>query len=554
MAVAVGIATGYLAVGLHYAIDGLTNYFLLGQKSFESLSPAQHSLGPLIVAFPVVGILFSYLVTKFFSSENEGHGVPEVIESVLLRSGRMPKRTILLKGLTSAMTISTGGSVGPEGPIVQMGSATGSALAQILNFSPQLMKTLVGCGAAGGLAASFNTPIAGVIFAIEIIVLELKTKSFVPLVISSVFATIVGRSYLGDQPVFPVPDYSLVNNQELIFYFGLAIVSGIVGFLAIRVLDLTDQGFKAIPFPGWAKAVIGGLIIGGLAWYQPLILGIGYETVGAVLKQNSSIDIMAALVLLKILASSVTLSAGGSGGLFAPSLFIGAMLGGSFGYLADVYFPGLTGGYGAYALVGMAAVFSAMSRATLTAILIVFEMTLEYQIIIPLLLVCVVADQVSWVLSKDSIYSLPLRRKGLSFVNDIGVNIMSVTFVRDIMTTKVDLAHDEMTLDEAKSKLIPLDHTVYPVTDRHGVLNGVVHYDDILKDYKELEKVMKIKDIKRTKVAVCHPDDTVQRAISKIEKTRDPRIIVVDRKTKKLMGIASPIDFVRLSSNTDRRA
>jgi len=547
IAIGVGVFAGYAAIGFRYLIGFFQNTFLHHQMDWHLISPLDHVRGLWLLLILPMGLLVATLLTRFFAPEAKGHGVPEVIEAVMTRSGRMRGRIVAIKALASSITIATGGSVGREGPIVQIGSAMSSAIGQFLKLDPKLLKTLVGCGAAGAVAATFNAPIAGVIFAIEIIVLELKTKSFVPLVISSVFATVVSRFHLGNEPAFFVPQYHLNGPNELIFYLVLGVLAGIVGVVLIKAVYGFEDFFAGLKWPFWIKPLLGGIILAAVALIFPQTLGVGYETVSSVLQQESTFPLMLGLVFLKIFATSLTLASGGSGGVFAPSLFVGAMLGGAFGYFVNSYFPGMTGGYGGYALVGMAALFSATGRATFTAIVILFEMTLDYSIILPLMFVCVAADQVAWAISKDSIYSLKLKRKGIRFVNDISVNVMSITLVRDIMTTELHLAHESMTVLEASNKLIQYGHSIYPVVNADRQLLGVLTSETLQRLASKHPK-QKVSEVMQSFRAVVRDDDTVLKAISKIEKTRDPRVLVVEPRTKKLIGIVSPIDFVRLSS------
>lgn len=551
LAVVVGIATGYGAIAFRKLIGFLQNSILFHQIDFHLTDPSQHTLGYWILAVVPLGLTASTLLTRWFAPEAKGHGVPEVIEAVLTRGGRIRKRIVAVKALASGLTIATGGSVGREGPIVQIGSAIGSSFGQFFHMSPRLMKTLVGCGAAGAVSATFNTPIAGVIFAVEVIILELKTKSFVPLVAASVFAALVSRYHLGNEPAFFVPEYSLKGPSELIFYIVFGLLAGLVGAWVIRILYGIEDLVDGIKCHFLFKPLAGGLIIASVGLFYPQIFGVGYESMTQALQQNMDLALLVVLLLLKPLIMSITLACGGSGGIFAPSLFIGAMLGGSYGMVLHSFFPDLTTSYGAYALVGMAAVFSATSRATFTAIVILFEMTLDYSIILPLMLVCVIADQFSWVIQKDSIYSLKLRRKGLKYVNDIGVNVMGITLVRDIMTTEIQLAKDVMRIDEAASQLLPSHHSVYPVIDDEKKLCGVVHHDAIQEAFDQGNLTATLKDFLQVAKATAFPDETVLQAVKRIEKARDPRILVIDRQTKVLRGIVSPIDFVRLSCSEE---
>lgn len=548
LAILVGVVAGYSAIAFRGMVGFFQNLILYDQFSFDLVTPLQHVRGFWMLLIPPLGLLASSLLTRWFAREAEGHGIPEVIEAVMTRAGRMRKRVVAIKALASSITIASGGSLGREGPIVQIGAAAGSTVGQWFRLQPRLLKTLVGCGAAGAAAATFNTPIAGVILAIEIIVLELKTRSFVPLVISSVFATVISRIHLGNEPAFFVPKHNLVVHTELIFYFGLAILAGLTGVIFIRGIDYFERIGEKFKENYILRPVLFGLALSGVGYFYPEVFGVGYETMSAVLQERSEFSLLLPLIALKIIAVAFTLAGGGSGGVFAPSLYVGAVLGGAYGIIVNLYYPEMTSGYGAYALVGMAAVFAATSRATFTAIVILFEMTLDYTIILPLMFVCVLADQLAWTFCRDSIYSLKLKGKGLSFVNDIGVNVMSVTLLKDIMTTEMDKAEIGMSVQDAKEKLLPSAHTLYPLVNAAGELEGIVLGEDLFGAKGEVLK-KDISFLKKSAQAVAYSDETVMSALRKIEGTRDPRILVVDRRSKHLVGIASPIDFVRLSSS-----
>lgn len=547
-AILVGLGAGYAAIGFRFLIGAKQNLLLHNQFDYHLISPLAHVRGSWIFLILPAGLLASTLITRYFASEAKGHGIPEVIEAVWTRNGYMRKRIVAFKALASSITIASGGSVGREGPIVQIGSAIGSTLGQLFKMKPKLVKTLIGCGAAGAVAATFNTPIAGVVFAIEIIVLELKTKSFVPLVISSVIATVVARFHLGNEPAFFVPEYSLAGPNELFSYLGLGLFAGVTGAIFIKMLYGIEDFFDSLRVQFWLKPIIAGLALAAIGRQYPQMFGVGYETVTLALQQESTLLLMVLFVFLKMFCVSVTLGGGGSGGVFAPSLFIGAMLGGSYGYIVHAFFPLATASYGAYALVGMAAMFSATSRATFTAIVILFEMTLDYSIILPLMFVCVTADQAAWALSKESIYSLKLKRKGLNFVTDLSVNVMSMKQIKDIMTTELHVALETMTVREVANKLLRFNHSVIPVINTQGEPIGVIPSVKLKKLMYKFPR-SKVKDFVETIHAIVPSDESVLNALTKIEKTRDPRVLVVSPKTKKLVGIVSPVDFVRLSSS-----
>ncbi len=552
LAVLTGLIAGYGALGFRYLIGSMQNGLFHGQADFHLISPLEHVRGPWVIIIPPIGLLLTAYLVKYLAAEAKGHGVPEVMEAVLTKGGRIRKRLSFVKAIASSLTIASGGSVGREGPIVQIGSSAGSALGQLFNLRNSHIKILVGCGAAGAIAATFNTPIAGVIFAIELIIHELRAKSFIPLVIASVFATVISRYHLGNEPAFIVPEYSFVNPIELIFYLGLGVLAGFVGYLIIKTLYATEDLFDKAPIPFWSKPVIGGLILGITGFYFPQIFGVGYETVTDVLTQNATFKIMFLLIFLKIAMMSITIAAGGSGGVFAPSLFVGAMLGGAYGYVINLYFPEYSAGYGAYALVGMAAVFAATGQAAFTAIVILFEMTLDYSIILPLMFVCVVADQMAMLLCKDNtIYSTKLKRKGLALIQGFGINIFEVTPIKEIMSTELDVIRDTMNLGEAKEFSESLAHNVYPVVNDHNILMGMLRSSDIAKGIKSHgREVSIIEFIVGTPTAV-YPTETVLSSFKKLQKSRDPRIVVVDRYSKELLGIVSPTDFARLSSKQE---
>lgn len=422
LAAMVGILSGFIAIGFRHLLFSIQNLFFFQELSSTEVSPTEHNLGLYVIIVPAAGGLLVGLITSFFAREVKGHGVPEVMEAVAIRGGKMKLRTVLFKALASAISIGSGGSIGREGPIVQIGSAAGSSIAQWLKLDQYKVKVLLGCGAAGGIAATFNTPIAGIIFALEIILLELKSRSFMALVIASFFATSVSRIFLGNTPAFPVPSYEFVSLYETLIYLVLGVLAGFAGLILMKSLYRSESLFDKISMPSYLKPALGGLIVGIIGFFFPQVFGVGYETIEKMLSTEMLLQTTLILLLLKFVAFIVTIGSGASGGVFSPSLFIGAALGASYGWLANYLFPEITAPAGAYALVGMAAVFAAASRATLTSIIIIFELTLDYKIILPLMFSCVVADLITWTLSQDTIYTKKLSKRGINISHDIGSN------------------------------------------------------------------------------------------------------------------------------------
>ncbi len=345
--------------------------------------------------------------------------MPEVMEAVSLHGGVIRPRVAVVKSLASALCIGTGGSVGREGPIAQIGAAIGSTIGQYFKLSRESMVVLVACGTAGGIAATFNAPIAGAIFGIEVILRRLSTVSISIIVISAVTADAIAIQIGGNYRSFMVPEYTLLHQGELLLYALLGLIAGMgsVGFT--RLLYLAEDLWNKTRIFGYFLPIIGGVSLGCLGMLSPevngfpRIFGVGYNSINDMLTCNMTINMALFLLAGKILATCITLGSGGSGGIFAPSLFMGAMLGGSFGYIMNDIFPGIIGPCGAYALVGMAAFFSGAAHAPVTAIIILFEMTGDYAIILPLMLATVISALISQSISAESIYTLKLTRRGV---------------------------------------------------------------------------------------------------------------------------------------------
>ncbi len=543
VAIVVGFGTGLTAVIFIKAIDWVT-YFAFEQGMPQLLAPLG---GAWVVLVPVSGALIGGPMIAYWAIEARGHGVPEVMQAIILRGGRIRPRVALVKSLTAAVCIGSGGSAGREGPIVQVGAALGSTASQLLGLGSERTITLVACGAAAGIAATFNAPIAGVIFAMEVILGEFTTHYFGMVVIAAVASSIVSRQFLGDNPAFAVPTYSLVSVWELPLYALLGVLAALTGWLFVKVLyDLEDR-FEAWSFPLALKPAVGAIGVGLIGLVYPQALGAGLTTIEQSLNGSLPWLLLFVLVVAKLGATVFTLGAGNSGGIFSPSLYMGAMLGGGFGYWVHLLFPASTATSGAYALVGMASVFSAAAHAPLTAFLIVFEMSGDYRMILPLMITVGLSTLLSQYLNRYSIYSLKLAKKGIPLERDRDVDVMKGLTVREVMTQNPDVVRAEMSLKELADTFVRTRHHGFPVVDRSRRLLGVVTMQDLEQaTAQDSVDSLKVADIAAKEVVVAYPDDPLSKALREMSRRDFGRIPVVDPQTPtKLVGLLRRQDIIR---------
>ena len=472
MAILIGIIGGYGAIVFRYAISLVKKVFF---GSWHSNLEYIHSLPWYVVLLvPAAGGLIVGPIIYFFAREAKGPGVTEVMEAIVLKGGAIRPRVVFAKIFASAVSIGTGGSVGREGPIVQIGSAAGSVLGQFIKVRGSQLRTLVACGAAAGIAGTFNAPIAGAIFSLEILLGDFAVSQFSPIVIASVTSTVISRHYLGDYPAFIVPKYELVSIYEFIPYSILGVLAAVVAVGFINILYKSEDLFGKINIPEWIKPAIGGLVIGALGIFYPQIFGVGYETMDLALAGKLTWSFLLMLILLKVFATSVTIGSGGSGGIFAPSLFLGASLGGFVGTLSNMWFPGTIGSPGAYALVGMGAVAAATMHAPISTILMLFELTNDYRIILPLMTSIILSVVIKMRLKKESIYSLKLLRKGLQLKKEYEPNVLGSVKVKKILKEGGVRVLPDTDFKELYKLTKTNFHLNYFVVDESGKLLGML--------------------------------------------------------------------------------
>ncbi len=534
----IGVLGGYGSVGFKWAVRQLQN-IAWGTWMDPIVLVTLHPWYWIIIV-PAIGILIAAASAKYFAPEARGPGVPEVMENVAIRGGVIRLRVMIVKLWASAVSIASGGSVGREGPMVQIGATIGSVFGQVTQVTSRKMKTFVGCGAAAGIAATFNAPIAGALFALEIIIGDFGLAQFSPIVVSAVMGTVISHQYVDEFGIFDVPAYQLLSPWELIIYVVLGLITGLVAVTFIRTLYKTEDLVEKIPVPFFVKAVAGGGIVGAMALLYPEILGNGYEIINDLLLGDIVWSVALILIVWKTLATSITISAGASGGVFAPSLFLGAMTGGVIGSIAHFLFPSVTASPGAYALVGMAGVVGATTHAPLTAILIIFELTNDYEIILPLMLTTIVATVFSMILNKDSIYAMKLKRRGVDIEQGRDLNILRSLPISSAMRKTIEKVHEDTTLHELMDLMAASQHTVFFVVDDSDRITGYVSLNDLRKLIGEVDILSHLiiaGDIAHPVSFFLHPGDTLNRAMEVFaQEGIDELPILENRANKKITG------------------
>jgi CIC family chloride channel protein len=545
VAVVVGIGTGLGAVVFIRLIEFCNTLF------FEDGKLLGLPGNTYVILLPVLGGLIVGPLIHFLAPEAKGHGVPEVLTAIAMKGGRIRPVVVLAKALGSAITIGSGGSVGREGPIVQIGAALGSTIGQLFKLSDRRIITLVASGAAAGIAATFNAPIAGVMFAIEVILGEFGIQNLSTMVVSAVTASVVSQAVLGDFPAFNVPAYSLNSPWELPLYLALGVVAGLGAMLFMKALYFMEDVFDKWKFPHYLKPAVGGVGLGVLGYFLPRVFGTGFDTIGSVLTGDLGITLLLVLIFGKILATTLTLGSGGSGGVFAPALFVGAVLGGAYGQIAQLIFPGIPASSGAYAMVGMAAVFAGAARAPITAILILFEMTRDYHIILPLMAATVTSTVIAHRLEPESIYTLKLKLRGILTQQKKRENPLHAILVEDAMTPLREMVTVPPDLSLAKLS------TLFQETSHHGFV--VARNDELygMVTLADLEKVIESGKTDLTVNAICtkniltaYPDETLSEVLSHFGAMDLGRIPVVERRNPRhLIGVLRRVNILHSLSS-----
>src|SRR5579871_5063308 len=487
LAIALGLTAGVVAFLLYKLIGLFTNLFFFQHFSFMFRSPGSHQLGPWVIALPAAGGLVVGLLAKYGSPKIRGHGIPEAMEAVLVSRSRIQPRVAILKPISAAIAIGTGGPFGAEGPIIQTGGAMGSLIGQIVHTTASERKVLLACGAAAGMSATFNTPIAAVILAIELLLFEFKARSFIPLVIASVLAAAVHMQLLGAGPMFAVANMNFGVPRALPFYLLLGLLCGLAAVGFSKLLYFVEDLFEKLPIDELWWPAIGALGLGTIGYFVPRVLGVGYDTIGDILNGSLAWKLLLIVMVAKSAALVISLGSGTSGGLLAPMFMSSAAMGGVFALVVDKLFPTADLSAGAFALVAMGAVFGAASRATFSFIIFAFEITRDYNSVLPLMLVSVIADGIAMLLMpRASIMTEKLARRGLHIHQDYEADVLQQVMAAETMDKDIPAVSAEMKVSELSDRIARRDpevsrHQGMVVLDTNGKLAGMITRGDVMR-------------------------------------------------------------------------
>ena len=543
LAVVIGLASSVIAFLLLRLIGFFTNLFFFQTLSFSTdTSPATSTLVIFVLVVPVVGGLIIGLMAKYGSDRIRGHGIPEAIEAILLNGSKVQPKIALLKPLSSAISIGSGGPFGAEGPIIMTGGAFGSMIAQFFHLTSAERKTLLVAGAAAGMSATFAAPIASVLLAVELLLFEWKPRSLIPVALASAAAATARRFILGEGPLFPVPPHpSSIGLDGLASCLLAGILAGLLSLLLTKAVYAAEDSFAKLPIHWMWWPAIGGLVIGLGGLIFPQALGVGYDTIGALLQGDVPLKIIAGVLIVKSLIWAVSLGSGTSGGVLAPLL----MMGGALGGIEAMFLP--AEGAGFWPLISMGAILGGTMRSPLTGIVFAFELTHDINTLLPLLIAVTSAHAFTVLTLGRSILTEKIERRGYHLSREYALDPLEITFAREVMRTDILVLPEKLSIKEA-AELIPTDlgrrvQHMYPVTDGDDKFVGVVTRRDLRSAIRDADGEMAgkyISDITRYDAQVAYDDEPLRVVADRMAETGVTRLPVVDRENPRdLVGSIS---------------
>ena len=546
LATVIGVICAFVALALLRLIGLFTNLFYFGRWSTAMVSPAGNHLGVYSVFVPIAGALIIGVMARYGSERIRGHGIPEAIESILLNGSRIEPKVALLKPISSAISIGSGGPFGAEGPIIMTGGAVGSMIAQLFHLTSAERKTLLVAGAAGGMSATFASPVAAVLLAVELLLFEWKPRSLIPVALASAMAAVVRRYILGFGPLFPVPVHPLfIGPKGLLGCALVGLLAGALSALLTLSVYAAEDAFQRLKIHWMWWPAIGGLAIGLGGLVFPQALGVGYDTIGALLQGSVTTRVILGVLLVKWFIWAVSLGSGTSGGVLAPLL----MMGGALGGLEAMFLP--NEGAGFWPLISMGAILGGTMRAPFTSIVFAFELTHDANVFLPLLVGSVIAHGFTVLTLKRSILTEKVARRGFHLSREYAVDPLEILFVHEVMRTKVVVLPAASTLGEIWHSL-RVDHRqeqrLLPVVNAEGQLVGVVTRGDIsqrMEQNGDAALGWPIGDLVRTSAVEAYPDEPLRVVVYRMVEKGCTRMPVLERATRKFLGLVSINDLLK---------
>lgn len=525
LAAFIGVVVAFCAIGFHMLIAKFSGLFFGADSTLDASIPAWR-----IVLVPFMGGLLVALLIKFINDGKRTGRVADVMEANALRDGKLPLKHGVSSALITAVSLGSGASSGREGPVVHMGATLASWLSNRLHLTAPIGRTLLACGVASAVAASFNAPIAGVFFSLEVVIGHYAIHTFAPVVIAGVAGTIVSRAFLGDYPAFIIPNLEITSMFEFPAFILLGVLSAGVAIIFMRSIMFGEDIVEKLPIPPWVLPPIGGLLIGLMALAFPEVLGVGYDATDNALKENYSLFILLSLLLAKTIATAITLACRFGGGVFSPSLYLGAMIGGAFGLVATSIFPELGSNQGVYSIIGMGAVASAVLGAPVSTILIVFEMTGDYSITIAVMIAAAVASLITSSGKHRSFFYWQLERSGLHLADGKAKYLLRSTFARDVADRDFATISSSASIDKVREMFFDLDGSKLLVTDETGQLYGVISAAELSAEAFEdgLNQLIRAEDICRINPLSITADDNLETALRRMDKSGEDHLPVID--------------------------
>ena len=547
VAIGIGILSAFVALALLRLIGLFTNLFFYQRWSSAFVSPAGHHLGPIVILVPVVGALIIGFMARYGSERIRGHGIPEAIEAILISGSRIEPRVAFLKPISSAISIGTGGPFGAEGPIIMTGGAFGSMVAQFMHLTSSERKTLLVAGAAGGMSATFASPVAAVLLAVELLLFEWKPRSLIPVALASAAAAAARRYILGMGPLFPVPPHPMfIGPKGLAGCVLVGLLAGALSALLTLSVYAAEDSFGKLPIHWMWWPAFGGLVIGIGGWISPRALGVGYDSIGELLRGEMAIRVMVGLLVVKWIIWSVSLGSGTSGGVLAPLLMMGGALG---GVMATVL-P--NEGVGFWPLISMSAILGGTMRSPFTGVIFALELTHDVTVLLPLLVAATIAHGFTVLTLRRSILTEKVARRGYHLSREYAVDPLEILFVREVMRTNIAVLPASISLKDATDSLRS-DHRrsqrLLPVVDDQGRLTGVLTRGELqtfLEERRGEGDGLPLTSLVRANPERAYPDEPLRVVVNRMAETGITRLLVVERNDpRKLVGIVSLNDLLQ---------